>query len=137
MARHLRQSVAVGALFCAIACNSRAPESSSSAPSGPVRGGTLTASLRSEPVTFNRLAPNAQQAAVDAVTRLLHAPLVRINRVTDQPEPWLADKWTVSPDGRVITLTLRDGLTFSDGAPCTSADVVFTFTALYLSLIHI
>jgi len=131
VARHLRQSVAVGALFCAIACNSRAPESSSSAPSGPVRGGTLTASLRSEPVTFNRLAPNAQQAAVDAVTRLLHAPLVRINRVTDQPEPWLADKWTVSPDGRVITLTLRDGLTFSDGAPCTSADVVFTFTALY------
>jgi peptide/nickel transport system substrate-binding protein len=61
----------------------------------------------------------------------MHAPLVRINRATDRPEPWLAEKWTVSPDGRVITLTLRDGLAFSDGTPCTSADVVFTFTALY------
>jgi len=131
VARYLRHAAAVAALFCAIACNSRAPASSSAAPAGPVRGGTLTASLRSEPATFNRLAPNAQQAAVDAVTRLTHAPLVRINRVTDQPEPWLAEKWTVSPDGRVITLTLRDGLAFSDGVPCTSADVAFTFTALY------
>jgi len=91
----------------------------------------LTASLRSYPPTFNRLSSASQQAAVDLVTRLAHAPLVRLNRTTDQPEPWLAEKWTVSPDGRVITLTLRDGLTFSDGHPMTSEDVVFTYTALY------
>jgi peptide/nickel transport system substrate-binding protein len=137
MARHLRHSVAAGALLLAIACNTGAPPSSSSsspgatAPDGPVRGGTLTASLRSEPQTFNRLAPNANQSAVDALTRLVHAPLVRINRTTDQPEPWLAEKWTVSPDGRVITLTLRDGLAFSDGVPLTADDVAFTFKALY------
>ena len=88
-------------------------------------------SLRSEPSTFNRLGPNAPQAAVDAVTRLLHASLVRLDRVTDRPEPWLAEKWTVSPDGRTITLTLRDGVTFSDGVPFTADDVVFTFKALY------
>ena len=35
------------------------------------------------------------------------------------------------PDGRSYTLTLRDGVTFSDGQPFTSADVVFTFQALY------
>jgi peptide/nickel transport system substrate-binding protein len=87
--------------------------------------------MRSDVATFNRLGPNAQHAAEDAVTRLVHAPLVRLNRVTDQPEPWLAEKWTVSPDGRVITLTLRDGLVFSDGHPFTSEDVVFTFQAMY------
>ena len=120
----------------AVACSGGAPASSSGpapapASAGPVRGGSLTASLRSEPATFNRLAPNAGQAAVDLVTRLTHATLVRLNRATNQAEPWLAEKWSVSPDGRVITLTLRDGVTFSDGVPLTSADVVFTFKALY------
>src|SRR5262249_59372537 len=114
-----------------ISCN-RPPSESTSAPaSGPGRGGSLTASLRSDPATFNRLAPNAQQAAVDAVTRIVHAPLVRLNRTTDEPEPWLAEKWTVSPDGRTITLTLRDGVVFSDGQPFTADDVVFTFRAMY------
>ena len=61
----------------------------------------------------------------------IHATLVRVNRVTGEPEPWLAERWTTSPDGRTITLTLREGVTFSDGAPFTSADVVFTFQALY------
>jgi len=132
VARHLRHSAVCLALILLAGCGKPAPSgSSSAASSAPARGGTLTASLRSEPATFNRLGVNAQQAPVDAVTRLMHAPLVRLNRVTDQPEPWLAEKWTVSPDGRTITLTLRDGVTFSDGQPFTSADVVFTYTALY------
>jgi len=132
VARHLRHSAVCLALILLAGCGKPAPSgSSSAASSAPARGGTLTASLRSEPATFNRLGVNAQQAPVDAVTRLMHAPLVRLNRVTDQPEPWLAEKWTVSPDGRTITLTLRDGVSFSDGQPFTSADVVFTYTALY------
>ena len=61
------------------------------------------------------------------VTRLTHATLVRLNRATGEYEPWLAEKWTASPDGLIFTLTLRDGVTFSDGAPFTSADVVFSF----------
>lgn len=129
--RHLRKLALICLLSCAAACSRESPKPPGGASARPARGGSLTASLRSEPQTFNRLAPNAQQAAVDAVTRLMHAPLVRLDRTSGQPEPWLAEKWTVSPDGRVITLTLRDGLTFSDGAPFTSADVVFTFQALY------
>jgi peptide/nickel transport system substrate-binding protein len=41
-------------------------------------------------------------------------------------KPWLASKggWTSK---NVYELTLRDGLTWSDGQPLTSADVVFTF----------
>jgi peptide/nickel transport system substrate-binding protein len=118
------------------ACNRPAPSTEGRANSGPARGGSLTASLRSEPATFNRFAPNAQQAAVDAVTRLTHATLVRINRVTGEAEPWLAEKWTTSPDGRTITLTLRDGVTFSDGVPFTSADVAFSFAAVHDPDVH-
>ncbi|MEO1091536.1 MAG: ABC transporter substrate-binding protein [Pseudomonadota bacterium] len=39
-------------------------------------------------------------------------------------QPQMAEDWTVSNDGLLYTFTLRDGLTFHDGAPVTAADVV-------------
>jgi peptide/nickel transport system substrate-binding protein len=62
---------------------------------------------------------------------LTHAALVHVNRVTDTLEPWLAESWNESPDHLTYTLKLRQGVVFSDGAPFTSADVVFSFRALY------
>lgn len=44
-------------------------------------------------------------------------------------QPTLATKWD-SPDGRVWTFELRDGVTFSNGEPFTSADVVYTMDRL-------
>jgi peptide/nickel transport system substrate-binding protein len=128
VARHLRPALTLAA---ALAACSPGEKPAPSAQAGPARGGSLTASSRSEPATFNRFAPNGNQAAVDAVARLVHATLVRVNRVTGEPEPWLAERWSSSPDGRTLTFTLRDGVTFSDGAPFSSADVVFSFQALY------
>ena len=40
-----------------------------------------------------------------------------------EPQPQMAE-WEVSDDGLTYTFTLRDGLTFHDGAPVTGADVV-------------
>lgn len=131
MARYLRHAAAFVAILFAASCSGSKP-SAPAGPTGPARGGSLTASLRSEPGTFNRLGPPpANQAPVDALTRLTHATLARVNRVTGDVEPWLAERWTTSADGRTITLTLRDGVKFSDGAPFTSADVLFSFAALY------
>jgi peptide/nickel transport system substrate-binding protein len=121
------------ALFALILVSISACRSSVDAPQqrgqGPVRGGMLIASIRSEPRTFNRYVDNS--AAADATTALTQAKLVRINRKTEELEPWLAERWTTSPDGRTFTLTLRPGVTFSDGAPFTSADVLFSFAAVY------
>jgi peptide/nickel transport system substrate-binding protein len=39
-------------------------------------------------------------------------------------KPQMADSWTVSADRLTYTFTLRDKLSFSDGAPVTSADVI-------------
>ena len=95
----------------------------------PQRGGVLAASLRSEPRSFNRLVSRDYPALVFAL--LTQARLVRANMATHELEPWLAESWTSSPDGLVHTLTLRDGLKWSDGAPFSSADVAFTFAAVF------
>ena len=44
--------------------------------------------------------------------------------------PALADTWTISRDGRIYTIHLRDGVRFHDGTPLTSADVVFSLKRL-------
>jgi peptide/nickel transport system substrate-binding protein len=93
------------------------------------RGGNLTVSLRSEPRTFNRFV--ARDFPTEFVSVLTGAKLVRVNRATGDVEPRLAEKWSLAPDNLTYTLTLRDGLTWSDGTPFTSADVVFSFAAIY------
>jgi peptide/nickel transport system substrate-binding protein len=93
------------------------------------RGGQIVASIRGEPRTFNRYVAADQTS--EALSLLLQARLVRINRATFELEPWLAEKWDSSPDGRTHTIHLRAGLTWSDGTPLTSADVLFSFRAVY------
>ena len=92
------------------------------------RGGSLIGSMRSDARSYDRYVEKT--AGTDLVTLLTQAPLVRINRTTDEIEPWLAERWTASADGRTYTLTLR-AMTFSDGVPFTSADVLFAFEAIY------
>ncbi len=93
------------------------------------RGGTLTASLRSEPRTFNRILD--QNFPVDLYSIFTSGKLVRVNRATRAVEPALAERWTTSPDNLTYTLTLREGVAWSDGTPFTSADVLFTLGVIY------
>jgi peptide/nickel transport system substrate-binding protein len=97
----------------------------------PARGGELVASIRSEPAIYNRYTAPGASAATDVVTFLTQARLVRVNRATDELEPWLIEGWTSSPDGLAYTMTLKSGILFSDGQPFTSADVLFSFRAAY------
>lgn len=46
------------------------------------------------------------------------------------PLPDVATHFTASRDAKTYTFTLRKGITFSDGTPLTSADVVFSFQRL-------
>jgi peptide/nickel transport system substrate-binding protein len=101
--------------------------SRSSPPTTVRTGGALVATVRSEPVTFNRYVRNSFPTHL--VSLLTQAPLVRINQISSQPEPWLASGWTASDDGRSITVDLREGVTWSDGVPFDAEDVVFSVRA--------
>lgn len=126
-----RSNLVVGLALAVAACGSP-PESGRSpaaSPAEPARGGQLVVSARIEPQSFNRYV--RRDTSTDLISSLINAPLVRLNRATQEIEPWLAERWSRSDDGRQFTLTLRDGVTFSDGQPFTSADVVFSLDALY------
>jgi len=69
--------------------------------------------------------------AADAPSReviaAMQADLVHINRATQLTEAALAKSVKVSSDGLQYTVTLRQGLRFSDGQPLDADDVLFTF----------
>lgn len=99
----------------------------------------IVATLRTEPESFNRLV--TASAAVDVITNLIHAPLVKLDRQTGTLMPWLVERWesveeagaaaNARPEGPAYLLHLRPNVRFSDGTPFTSADVLFTFRAVY------
>jgi peptide/nickel transport system substrate-binding protein len=95
----------------------------------PARGGALVATMRSEPRSFN---PHAgRDFASTTVGLLLHARLVRVNRATQLLEPSLAESFTCAPDALSCTFKLRQNVTWSDGTPFSTADVIFSFQVLY------
>ncbi len=96
---------------------------------GIPRGGQLVASVRAEPRSFNRFV--ARDSMTELITFLTQGRLVRLNRRTQEVEPWLAERWDTSADGLACTLHLRAGLQWSDGTPLTAADVAFSFAAVY------
>jgi peptide/nickel transport system substrate-binding protein len=132
----IRRFLAIGALLAASGCQSPAKTSREStgaagSPGGSNvrRGGELALSIRAEPRTFNSL--TVPDTTTEVLASLLHAKLIRINRTTDEIEPWLAESWTRSGDGLRYVIKLRPNVTFSDGQPLTSSDVVFSLAAAY------
>ena len=93
------------------------------------RGGQLVGSIRAVPRSFNRIV--AREQTTELLSFLTQGRLVRINRSTFDLEPWLAERWDASADGRTFTLHLRPGVMWSDGTPFTSADVLFTLKAVF------
>lgn len=97
-------------------------------------GGRLVIALRAEPKTLNPL--TAADAPSREVIGVMQSDLVHINRATQLTEPALAKSWKVSPDGLQYTLTLRQGLKFSDGYPLDTDDVLFTFRVYLDENVH-
>ena len=129
-ARHIAVSLVIAAISaCWGGCRSGDSTPPPAANNETRRGGDLLVSLRSDPQSFNWY--TRHDSSTYLVTVLTQAGLVRVNRLTDRVEPWLAESWTTSPDNLRYTVKLRPGVTFSDGAPFTADDVVFSLAVAY------
>lgn len=75
------------------------------------------------------------QSSTAAISRFIEG-LTTLDTETGVIVPKLARSWDISPDGLVFTFHLRRGITWSDGHPFTSDDVVFTWNeAFYTKVI--
>lgn len=86
-------------------------------------GGTLTSVLHSDPTGLVLAFPSNGPAQL--VASKIYEGLVSYSRDL-KPQPSLARSWTVSPDGLRYEFKLRTGVKWSDGAPFSSEDVVFS-----------
>lgn len=111
---------ALALTFLATACSGGAADGAGSADSKPVRGGTLTyVTDRQEACIDPQVGGDLPQATI--------AHQITDNLVYEDAkgeiQPWLAKKWTISPDGLTYTFTLRDDVKFTDGTRFDAAAV--------------
>lgn len=86
--------------------------------------------LEARPNSLNPLM--ASDAASDRFRQLMFNTLMRKNEQFDYVGE-LAENVQTAPDGLSVTFTLHDNVKFHDGKPLTSADVKYTFDALFPS----
>jgi peptide/nickel transport system substrate-binding protein len=86
---------------------------------------TLTLGMQLEPPVLDPTA-GAAAAIREIVYSNLFESLTRIDS-TGAVVPGLAESWTVSPDGKVYTFKLRQGVKFQDGAPFDCSVVKFSY----------
>lgn len=86
----------------------------------PVEGGIVRIG------TAQDLNPATFYAGQITHTGLVYDTLIRYDPDNLEPQPSLAERWEVAPDGLTISLDLRDDVTFHNGRPLTSEDVKFS-----------
>ncbi|MFN8636166.1 MAG: ABC transporter substrate-binding protein [Chloroflexota bacterium] len=92
-------------------------------------GGTLVIGAGNDPGQFN---PGITTAGgTHFVTGNIYNGLLMLDEAFN-PQPDLAESWSVSPDGTTYTFNLAHNVTWHDGQPFTSADVKFTFEEVLL-----
>ena len=97
----------------------------------PTRGGIAVIAIDSDPETLN-LGLTTGYSSGDVASKIFNG-LVWLDG-NYQPQPQLAESWTISADGKVYTFKLRSGVTWHDGKPFTSADVKYSYDEILLKL---
>ena len=91
---------------------------------GTEKNDTVSYALEAEPASLDpAMTTGLAEANVQAE---LFEGLTRLDR-DNQPQPALAERWDISPDGKTYTFHLRPGITWSDGTPITAHDFVYSW----------
>ncbi len=94
-------------------------------------GGEMTISVKTDPKSFNIVTAN-ESSTLDVLNRV-YAAVVDRDMLTLEWSPSLAERWEISEDGLSATFFMRKGLAWSDGAPLTAEDVVWSVNEVYYS----
>ncbi|MDG9675889.1 ABC transporter substrate-binding protein [Micromonospora sp. DH14] len=113
-------AAALAPLLAVVAGCSTAATPAAEAAGQPRSGGSLTWAVETEPITLN-----PHQYAQAKARLLVWNTFESLLTYDKQGKlvPWLATGWQTAPDGSSYTLTLRDGVTFSDGTPLDAGAV--------------
>src|ERR1700730_17219420 len=75
---------------------------------------------------FNPYSPGV----ISGTQGLIYETLLNVNRLDGSVKPWLASSYELASDAQSITFHLQQGVTWSDGQPFTSDDVLFTLNLI-------
>lgn len=94
----------------------------------PDYGGTYTEGIAGRPNAINPIFSEYNDVDRDLAS-LIFTGLTRADE-NGILQPDLASEWTISPDGLIITFTLRTDVRWQDGVGFTADDVLFTIHAI-------
>ncbi|WP_449282905.1 peptide ABC transporter substrate-binding protein [Leucobacter sp.] len=129
--RALRAGAAVAAATLGLGMVACAPAGNAS--SGGSGGDRALIALVQEPGVLNYLF--ASQSGAELTRALVQEPMFMISE-SGEYEPWLAaeiptlDNGGISEDGKTVTFTIKEGVTWSDGEDFTAEDLAFTVAAV-------
>lgn len=86
--------------------------------------GVVTVAYNTPPQTFDPI--QSLNSTVDGLLIPAYDTLVALAPGAGTVHPEVATEWEISDDGLTYTFSLRDDVTFHDGAPLTAADVQYT-----------
>jgi len=113
-------------------CTDAEPDPQSArSPSPAAQGGTLSVAIDSDPGSLNPAISTS--GGTHTASELVFNGLVELDPQL-KPVPELAESWEVLEGGALYRFDLRDGVTWHDGKPFTSADVKYTFEEMLLKL---
>ena len=118
-----RQVVKLAGLTAAMALAPATPRIARGATAAPKRGGSLTLGMANDVLTFD---PQHLGLVNYPLIPNLYDSLIRYDRAI-RPITGLAEKWEAAPDGKTLTLTLRQGVKFHSGKDLDAAAVIKTF----------
>lgn len=107
---------------------SESPEANSGG-GEPVEGDWLIYHIGAEPGTLNPIvATDAYESVINGGN--IYETLIERDNATLELKPLLAESWEISEDKLTYTFKIRQGIKWHDGAPFTSADIVFSYKTI-------
>ncbi len=106
-----------------------AAEATTAEESGGAAGGTLVFGTSADPVVLDGALVSDGESI--RVLDQIFEGLVGLKPGTTEIEPALATEWEATPDGKVWTFTLREGVKFHDGTDFNAEAVCFNFDRWY------